>query len=117
MSKTSKTSSVTFGQATGDGRTDYCTEAWIYVDGKKAGLLTSQFDKTDPCDWYSNASVRCVAVEAVIWGQGDDPDLTYEVEVMKGNGGGIGGYSSYTRVRSAQSARSEAKRWVRSHLG
>ena len=111
MSKTSKTS-VTFGQATGDGRTDLCTEAWIYVDGQRRGMITSHFDRTDPCDWYSNASVRCVAVEAVIWGQGDDPDLTFEVEVMKG----LGYSGGYTRLTTAQSARAEAKRWVRSHL-
>jgi hypothetical protein len=109
-------SKVTFGNATGDGKTDYCTESWIFVDGQRAGLLTSRFDKTDSCDWYSNASVRCVSIEAVIWGQGDDPDLTFEVEVMKGHGYGIGGYTHYTRLTTAQSARAEVKRWVRGHF-
>jgi hypothetical protein len=109
-------SRVTFSKTMGSGREDGYTEAWIYVDGKRRGMITSYFEKTDPCDWYSNSSMRCVAVEATIFSQDDEPDNTFEVIVMKGIGWGIGGYSDYTRLTTAQSARAAAKRWVRGHF-
>ena len=105
-------SKVTFGKAMGNGREDGYTEAWILLDGERVGLLTSRFDKTDPCDWYSNASVRCVAVEAEIWGQESGPRTTFEVEVMKS----LGWSGGYTRLTTAASARAEAKRMVRDYF-
>tara|TARA_Y100000114_G_C11595156_1_gene247666 strand:+ start:42 stop:344 length:303 start_codon:yes stop_codon:yes gene_type:complete len=91
---------IKFGKAEGNGKQDGYTEAPILCDGEIIGFLTSQFERTDPCDWYSTRSSRCVAVEALMF---DGKSHTVAV---------YNGYSKIAGVTSA-SARAEVKRWVR----
>lgn len=103
---------VTFGKSGGGPREGMASsESYIMLDGQPVGVITSHYDALHL--WDPPSKHRVVSVAASLWG---DVDVTFEVDVYKGKGWGIGGYSHYNKVRSVQSARAEVKRWVRGHL-
>ena len=103
-------SKITFSKAEGNGREDGYTESAIMLDGVVVGFLTSHYDKTDPCDWYSTRSMRVVSVEAQMH---DDDDTVFSVSVYRGSS--FRGYRKIPGVTSA-GARAEVKRWIKSFL-